>query len=61
MKDLINNLWGYGAAWIVWIFDHWSGLAAFTLFAMQAVYQIYRIKGARRDSRRKDRRSYDNI
>ena len=54
MKDIFNNLWGYTAAGFVWIFDHWSGLAALTLFVLQAVYQVYRIKKAKQECSKED-------
>lgn len=44
MNDTTNQLWHWAAGAVVWCFDHWSGMAALVLFALQAVYQIYRIR-----------------
>lgn len=35
----------------VWVVDHWSAIAAFVLFILQATYQIYRIKKAKQECR----------
>jgi hypothetical protein len=48
-NNFLSNLWGYGSSLVVFVFDHWSGFAAFVLFVMQGVYQFYRIKQARKD------------
>jgi len=48
------NLWGYLAGALVWCFDHWSGVAAFVLFVLQAVYQVYRIKKVKQECTAKE-------
>ena len=48
MNDHLQTLWTYFAGIMVWCLDHWSGFAALTLFILQAVYQIYRIRIVKR-------------
>jgi len=46
-NELLNNIWGWLAGLFLWCFDHWSGMAAFALFVLQAIYQVYRIRQAK--------------
>lgn len=47
-NEFLTNIWGWLAGVFLFAFDHWSGCAAFILFALQGVYQVYRIRIARR-------------
>ena len=51
-NEFLTNIWGWFAGIGVFAFDHWSGIAAFILFGMQAVYQVYRIRIAKRRDKR---------
>lgn len=49
MQELLQNIWGYMSGILVWVCDHSSVLMAGTLFVLQVIYQIYRIKKARKE------------
>ena len=49
MNDLCTNTWGWISAGAVFVFDHWSGFAAFILFVLQLIYQVYRIRNAKKE------------
>jgi hypothetical protein len=49
MNEFNQNLWGWASGVFIFITDHWSGIAAFVLFALQAIYQVYRIRHARKE------------
>lgn len=50
MKTYWNLYGGYIVGALVWLQDHWSGLAALILFVMQAVYMFYKIKKAKKEA-----------
>jgi hypothetical protein len=56
MNNTLQSIWAYTGAVLVWCFDHWSGFAALTLFGLQAVYQIYRIRIIKRECEEKESR-----
>lgn len=49
MDELIQNTWGWVSGGVIWAIDHSSALMALTLFVMQVIYQVYRIRKARKD------------
>jgi hypothetical protein len=54
MNHTLQSIWAYTAGVLVWCFDHWSGFAAATLFILQAIYQVYRIKIIKRECEAKE-------